>query len=103
MVFGVIGISLWYSIPDFGAYWEHEKYFDFSQLPLFMTTYVYGIGGFNGVLGNAGSLAKPKQSHALVAITMPALATLYLPYAAITETAGRGTCDIILDCLPAVC
>ena len=63
MLFGVIGISIYYSIPNVGDYTaeEGEKYWDVVSFPLFMSTFVYGIGSFNGVLSNESALKNPRQ------------------------------------------
>jgi len=64
-IFGVMGLSYYYGLPHLGEY-EETNHWNFKGFPLFMSTLVYAIGGFNGVLSNESTLADPSNGYKMV-------------------------------------
>lgn len=70
------------------------------EFPLFMSTLVYALGGFNGVLSNESTLTDPKGGYRMVSIGLPVFAILVYLLGGLLNASGFGTCSLILDCLP---
>eukprot|EP01105_Mastigella_eilhardi_P016234 TRINITY_DN3705_c0_g1_i1.p1 TRINITY_DN3705_c0_g1~~TRINITY_DN3705_c0_g1_i1.p1 ORF type:complete len:465 (+),score=108.32 TRINITY_DN3705_c0_g1_i1:34-1395(+) len=99
-VFGVMGVSYYYGIPQIPDNFRNTVGFNFTTLPLFLTNVLYALGGYNGLVGCESTLQEPRNAKWLVLGGLSVYGLAVLLFGSLMYMSGLGRCTIVLDCLP---
>ncbi|KAH3765750.1 aromatic and neutral amino acid transporter [Pelomyxa schiedti] len=101
-VFGVMGLSYYYAIPNLDqAHYAETVSANWAALPLFLSTLLYSCGSsFNSVISCESTLKKPGEASTMSMSGFTLYAFMILSFGAVMYASGYGGCSVVLDCLP---
>eukprot|EP01105_Mastigella_eilhardi_P024288 TRINITY_DN6310_c0_g1_i1.p1 TRINITY_DN6310_c0_g1~~TRINITY_DN6310_c0_g1_i1.p1 ORF type:complete len:590 (-),score=118.73 TRINITY_DN6310_c0_g1_i1:9-1649(-) len=97
---GVMGVSYYYALPAIPQHYQETTPAIWRTMPLFASSVVYAIGGFNAAISCESTLKEPRRAVPMTGIVMVTLPGAVMLYGLVMYLAGYGNCGIVLDCLP---